>query len=63
MRQVVRQVVLTAITATLAAGILVPMFLILRLLIDAGIFEVALPAVVGFGILLAYLLRRETAGG
>jgi hypothetical protein len=63
MRQVLRQVVLTGITAALAAVILLPTFLILRLLIDAGIFEVALPAVVGFGIFLAYLLRRETGGG
>jgi hypothetical protein len=63
MRQVLREVVLTVMTAALAAAILLPTFLILKLLIDAGVFEAALPAVVGFGILLGYLLRRETAGG
>ena len=62
MRQVLREVVLTAMTAALAAGILLPTFLILKLLVEAGVFEAALPAVVGFGILLGYLLRRETAG-
>jgi hypothetical protein len=50
-------------TAALATVILLPTFLILKLLIDVGVYEAALPAVVGFGILLAYLLRRETAGG
>jgi len=63
MREVLREVTLAAITAALSAGILFPTFLILKLLIDAGVFRAALPAVVGFGLLLAYLLRRETVGG
>jgi len=63
MRKVLREVVLTALTAALATVILLPTFLILKLLIDVGVYEAALPAVVGFGMLLAYLLRRETAGG
>jgi hypothetical protein len=63
MRQVLREATLTVITAALAAAILLPTFLILKLLIEVGVYEAALPAVVGFGMLLAYLLRRETAGG
>jgi hypothetical protein len=63
MREVLREVTLAAITAALSAVILFPTFLILKLLIDAGVFRAALPAVVGFGLLLAYLLRRETVGG
>jgi hypothetical protein len=58
-----REVILTAMTAAMAAAILLPTFLILKLLIEVGVFDAALPGVVGFGILLAYLLRRETAGG
>jgi hypothetical protein len=63
MRQVLREATLTVMTAALAAAILLPTFLILKLLIEVGVYEAALPAVVGFGMLLAYLLRRETAGG
>ena len=63
MRKVLREATLTVITAALAAAILLPTFLILKLLIEIGVFDAALPAVVGFGMLLAYLLRRETAGG
>jgi hypothetical protein len=63
MREVLRDVTLAAITAALAAVILAPTFLILKLLIDIGVYEAALPAVVGFGLLLAYVLRRETVGG
>ena len=62
MRKVLREASLTAITAALAAAILAPTFLILKLLIDIGVYEAALPAVVGFGLLLAYALRRETVG-
>ncbi|MGD0204855.1 MAG: hypothetical protein ABSB57_00165 [Dehalococcoidia bacterium] len=63
MREVLREAILTVMTAALAAAILLPTFMILKLLVQAGVFEAALPAVVGFGMLLAYLLRRETAGG
>jgi len=62
MREVLREVTLAVITAALAAAILAPTFLILKLLIDIGVYEAALPAVVGFGLLLAYALRRETVG-
>jgi hypothetical protein len=62
MREVLREVALATITAALAAAILAPTFLILKLLIDIGVYEAALPAVVGFGLLLAYVLRRETVG-
>jgi len=62
MREVLREVTLAVITAALAAAILAPTFLILKLLIDIGVYEAALPAVVGFGLLLAYVLRRETVG-
>jgi hypothetical protein len=62
-RKVLREAILTVMTAALAAAILLPTFLILKLLIEVGVYEAALPAVVGFGMLLAYLLRRETAGG
>ena len=61
MAEILREVVLALITAFLAAVILVPMFLILKLLLDAGL-EVVFGTVVVFGLLLAYLLRRETTG-
>jgi len=63
MRDILREAILTLTTAALAAAILLPTFLILKLLVEVGVYEAALPAVVGFGILLGYLLRRETAGG
>jgi len=63
MREILREVALAVITAALAAAILAPTFLILKLLIDIGVYDAALPAVVGFGLLLAYVLRRETVGG
>ena len=62
MREVLREVTLADITAAQAAAIHAPTFLILKLLIDIGVYEAALPAVVGFGLLLAYALRRETVG-
>jgi len=45
----------------LAAAVLVPTFVVLKLLMDLGL-DVLLPAVVAFGLLLAYFLRRETVG-
>ena len=62
MREILREVALAVITAALSAAILAPTFLILKLLIDIGVYDAALPAVVGFGLLLAYVLRRETVG-
>lgn len=56
MNEVLRQVVLVFLTVVLATVVLVPTFLILRLLLDAGL-DVALPTVALFGLVLAYLLR------
>jgi len=53
---------LAILTAVLAAVILVPMFVVVKVLMDLGL-DVLLPAVVAFGVLLAYFLRRETVGG
>ncbi len=53
------EILLGIATAVLAALILVPMFIVLKFLLDMGL-EVLLVAVVLFGILVAYLLRRET---
>ncbi|HEU4759560.1 MAG TPA: hypothetical protein VFT91_06205 [Dehalococcoidia bacterium] len=61
MREILREVALALVTAALAAVVLVPIFLVLKLLLDAGL-NVLLPTVVVAGLLLAYLLRRETAG-
>ncbi len=61
MEEILREVVLAVITAVLAAVILVPTFLVLKLLLDAGL-EVLFASVVVFGLFLAYLLRRETTG-
>jgi hypothetical protein len=61
MKEVLLEVVLGTLTAGVAALVLVPTFLVLKLLLDAGL-EVMFPSVVIFGLLLAYILRRETVG-
>ncbi len=52
---------LFVLTAIVAAAILVPTFIVIKILMDLGL-GVLLGAVVGFGLLLAYVLRRETVG-
>jgi len=54
-------VVLGTVTAGVAALVLVPTFVVLKLLLDAGL-EVLFPSVVIFGLLLAYVLHRQSAG-
>ncbi|HLB38045.1 MAG TPA: hypothetical protein VJL31_15850 [Gemmatimonadales bacterium] len=61
MKEVLLEVVLGTVTAGVAALVLVPTFVVLKLLLDAGL-EVLFPSVVVFGLLLAYILRRETVG-
>jgi len=61
MKAVLIEVALGAVTAAVATLVLVPTFVVLKLLLDAGL-EVMFPSVVGFGLLLAYILRRETVG-
>jgi hypothetical protein len=61
MKEVLLEVVLGTLTAGVAALVLVPTFVVLKLLLDAGL-EVMFPSVVIFGLLLAYILRRETVG-
>ncbi len=61
MKAVLIEVGLGALTAAVAALVLVPTFVVLKLLLDAGL-EVMFPSVVIFGLLLAYILRRETVG-
>ena len=61
MKGVLLEVVLGTVTAGVAALVLVPTFVVLKLLLDAGL-EVLFPSVVVFGLLLAYILRRETVG-
>lgn len=56
-----RQVFLTIVTAAMAALVLTPTFFALKLLLDAGL-GVVFGVVVVFGLLLAYVLRRETVG-
>jgi hypothetical protein len=53
---------LAVLTIVLAAVILAPTFVVVKVLMDLGL-EVLLGAVVAFGLLLAYFLRRETVGG
>jgi hypothetical protein len=52
---------LVILTAVVAAAILVPTFVVVKVLMDLGL-GVLLGAVVAFGLLLAYVLRRETVG-
>jgi len=61
MKTVLMEVALGALTAAVAILVLVPTFVVLKLLLDAGL-EVMFPSVVVFGLLLAYILRRETVG-
>ena len=61
MKAVLMEVALGAVTAGVAALVLVPTFVVLKLLLDAGL-EGMFPSVVGFGLLLAYILRRATVG-
>jgi hypothetical protein len=61
MKEVLLEVGLGALTAAVAALVLVPTFVVLKLLLDAGL-EVMFPSVIIFGLLLAYILRRETVG-
>ena len=61
MKAVLIEVALGAVTAAVAALVLVPTFVVLKLLLDAGL-EVMFPSVIIFGLLLAYILRRETVG-
>ena len=55
-----RQVLLFIGTAIMAAFVLIPLFVALKLLLDAGL-EVVLVTVVACGLLVGYLLRRETS--
>ena len=55
------EVAMGALTAIVAALVLVPIFVVLKLLLDAGL-DVLFPSVVAFGLLLAYVLRRATVG-
>ena len=55
-----RQVLLFIGTAIMAALVLIPLFVALKLLLDAGL-EVVLVTVVACGLLVGYLLRRETS--
>ena len=59
MSEQARQVILFIGTAVMAALVLLPLFLALKLLLDAGL-EVLLVSVVALGLLVGYLLRRET---
>jgi hypothetical protein len=61
-RGILWQVGLSVLTAALAAAILVPTFVVIKLLMDLGL-GVLLIVVVVFGLLVAYFLRRETVGG
>jgi hypothetical protein len=54
-----RQVLLFLGTAVMAALVLLPLFLVLKFLLDAGL-EVLLISVVAVGLLVGYVLRRET---
>lgn len=54
-----RQVLLFVATAVMAAVVLLPLFAALKLLLDAGL-EVVFVTVIVAGLLVGYLLRRET---
>lgn len=55
-----RQVLLFIGTALMAAVVLTPMFIALKLLLDVGL-EVVFVTVIVVGVLVAYILRRETS--
>lgn len=54
-----RQVILFVGTAVVAAAVLLPLFIALKLLLDAGL-EILLVTVVCLGFLVGFVLRRET---
>lgn len=54
-----RQVILFVGTAVVAAAVLLPLFIALKLLLDAGL-EILLVTVVFLGFLVGFVLRRET---
>jgi hypothetical protein len=55
-----RQIVFAVATAAVATVVLVPTFIILKILLDAGLV-IILVSVVTFGLTLGYLLHRETS--
>lgn len=61
LREVRRQIFLGIATTVLAVLVLTPIFLGLKLLLDAGL-EVVLVTVIAVAVFLGYLLRRETSG-
>ena len=62
MRELPREVLLGLLTAVIAAAILTPLFLALQFLMTEGL-EFAVVGVISAGLLLAYLMNRETTGG
>lgn len=54
-----RQIILFVGTAVVAAVVLLPLFIALKLLLDAGL-EILLVTVVFLGFLVGFVLRRET---
>lgn len=54
-----RQIILFVGTAVVAAVVLLPLFIALKLLLDAGL-EILLVTVVCLGFLVGFVLRRET---
>ena len=61
MRLLRRQIRFGIATAVLAVLVLTPIFLGLKLLLDAGLV-VVLVTVIATAIFLGYLLRRDTSG-
>lgn len=59
MSEFARQLLLAIVTAGMALVILTPTFFAIKLLLDAGL-EFVFVGVVSFGLVLAYILRRET---
>ena len=59
MRILRRQVLLFIATAVMAALVLTPIFLALKLLLDVGL-GVVFVTVIAAGLLLGYLLRQDT---
>jgi hypothetical protein len=55
-----RQILLTIATTLLAVLVLTPIFFGLKLLLDLGL-EVVFASVIAVGLVLGYLLRRETS--
>jgi hypothetical protein len=59
-KEYTRQALLAVATAAVSAVVLLPLFIVLRLLLDAGL-AVMLPVVVLVGLTLGYLLYQETS--